>query len=68
MTIEEEFHKRWAGRKFVCMDTNDVFVIPDDVQMGNFFRIGNGYIDVGDEFFYRTGGNLKELGDQNEME
>lgn len=57
----EEFRKLWAGRTFKCLDTDVVFTMPDDVKPREFFPIGNGFIDVGDGFYSRGGGNIVEI-------
>lgn len=53
--------ENWAGRVFVCNDTGEKFTIPDDVKPKDFFVIGNGFIDVGDGYYCRWGGNIEEV-------
>lgn len=63
-----EFRQKWVGRKFKCLNSGEEFTIPDNVRKGDFFYVGDGFIDVGDEFMHRVGGNLIEvrIGDENE--
>lgn len=62
MSKLEEFRKQWTGRTFKCMDTGTTFTIPDDVRECDFFKIGNGFLDVGRYKAYsRYGGNVTEV-------
>lgn len=42
-----EFKQLWAGRKYKCTKTGEVFTIPDDVKECDFFQFGEAFIDVG---------------------
>ena len=55
------FRSEWAGRVFECKDTGVVFTIPSNVSRGDFFKIGNGFLDVGDGYYSRKGGNVVEI-------
>ena len=58
----EQFRKLWVGRKFKCLETGEEFIIPDDVRECDFFKVGNGYVDVGRLNFYcRFGGQITEV-------
>lgn len=56
-----EFRKMWAGRTFKCKDTEETFTIPEDVCFKNFYSFGNCFVDVGDEYYARSGGNIEEI-------
>ena len=51
----------WAGRRFMCRTTGEVFTIPDDVRYRAFYNIGKGFIDIGDGWYCRFGGDIVEL-------
>lgn len=63
---EFKFKLEWVGRGFICLDTGESFSVPSNVGPGDFFKVGNGYLDVGDlELNYcRTGGNVGEVFEQ----
>ena len=42
-----EFKQLWAGKKYKCTKTGEVFTIPDDVKECDFFQFGEAFIDVG---------------------
>ena len=56
-----EFRAKWAGRKFQCVKTGEVFVIPDNVYYRDFYQFGEAFIDVGDGHYVRFGGAVNEL-------
>ena len=56
-----EFRAKWAGRKFQCVKTGEVFVIPDNVYYRDFYQFGEAFIDVGDGHYARFGGVVNEL-------
>lgn len=57
-----EFKCQWANRTFRCKDTGVEFTIPECVEEGAFFIIGQGFLDVGRLNDYsRRGGNLEEV-------
>ena len=67
MTRLEEFRKVWVGRTFKCTDTGETFTIPDDVYECDFFKIGNGYLDVGRyDYYCRWIGDIVEVSDGNQ--
>ena len=51
----------WVGRVFKCSTTGQVFVIPDDVRAKDFFSFGECFVDVGDGYYARFGGNPVEI-------
>lgn len=51
----------WIARRFKCLETGEVFQIPDDVYYNQFFKVGNGFVDVGDGYYCRIGGNIEEV-------
>lgn len=54
--------EQWAGRRFTCTKTGETVTIPDTVMPGDFFWVGESYIDVGDGLYSRGGGTtLKEI-------
>lgn len=57
----EEFIEKWKGRKFRCKDTGVEFTVPDCVFYRDFYIIGKGFLDVGDGYYARFGGNIEEL-------
>ena len=42
-----EFKQLWAGKKYKCTKTGEVFTIPNDVKECDFFQIGEGFLDTG---------------------
>lgn len=42
-----KFKKQWVGRKFKCTSTGEVFTIPFEVMERDFFKVGDGFVDVG---------------------
>lgn len=62
MTKLEQFRQQWAGRVFRCKETGETFTIPSDVRECDFFRVGNGFIDVGRfGYYHRRGGDIEEI-------
>jgi len=60
----DEFQKAWAGRTFECGDTGTRITIPEEVFFRDFIICGKGFIDVGDGYYARFGGNIKEVKDE----
>ena len=56
----DDFQKEWAGRTFRCLETGETLVIPNDVRRRQFFTFGECFVDVGDGFYARFGGNMVE--------
>lgn len=55
----DEFKMIWSGRKYRCNDTGEVFTIPENVKECDFFKVGDGFVDVGRLGSYsRFGGNI----------
>ena len=42
-----EFKQLWAGKKYKCTKTGEVFTIPNDVKECDFFQIGEVFLDTG---------------------
>ena len=60
-----EFQQIWAGRKYRCDTTGVEFTIPDNVRETDFFKVGEGAIDVGRlGFYYRIIGDIVEVIDE----
>lgn len=48
--------EEWAGRTFRCTETGESFTMPVDVRPKRFYSVGEGYIDVGDGYYFRSCG------------
>lgn len=42
-----EFNRMWAGLKYRCTKTGEIFTIPENVKECDFFQFGEAFIDVG---------------------
>lgn len=42
-----EFNRMWAGLKYKCTKTGEIFTIPENVKECDFFQFGEAFIDVG---------------------
>ena len=42
-----QFNRMWAGLKYKCTKTGEIFTIPEDVKERDFFSFGNAFVDVG---------------------
>jgi hypothetical protein len=42
-----EFKCQWVGRTYRCTSTGKTFTIPYEVQERDFFKVGEGFVDVG---------------------
>jgi hypothetical protein len=60
MTFRAE---EWAGKQFKCTETGEILTIPADVRPKSFYQFGNCFVDVGDGYYSRMGGNLQQLED-----
>lgn len=59
----------WIGRTFKCLDTGEkVKLTKKMVKPKAFISIGNGYIDLGDGYYYRGGGNIQEITKQKKID
>lgn len=56
-----EFRCQWVGRKFQCGKTGEIFTIPEDVMERDFFRVGDGWVDVGRLNFYSRFSGVREI-------
>jgi len=52
---------KWAGRKFVDSATGTTLTIPDSVGARDYYQFGESFIDVGDGYYSRAGGDFHEL-------
>lgn len=60
----KEFYKfkcTWVGRRFKCVKTGEILEIPETVTYRSFFEFGECFIDVGDGYYSRFGGEIEEL-------
>jgi hypothetical protein len=58
--------KKWAGQKYVCGTTGEFFTIPEDVCRGAFYSFGKSFVDCGDGYYCRWGGNPIRIPNQDE--
>lgn len=59
---EYEFKCGWVGRVFQCNETGEKVTIPFGVKECNYFKVGNGAVDVGRLNAYcRIIGNVIEI-------
>lgn len=56
-----KFKCTWIGRKFRCMKTGEELTILETVTYGSFFEFGECFIDAGDGYYCRFGGNIEEV-------
>ena len=62
LTNETLFRKEWAGRVFMCPKTGAQLQIPVDVVEGQYFTIGECFLDVGRlNAYHRRSPQLVEL-------
>lgn len=58
----KEFKALWSGRKFKCLETEEVVTITDDMAHPRaFIKVGNGAVDLGDGFYSRRVGKVEEV-------
>ena len=60
-TLTQYLARMWGGRKFKCGITGEEITLPSVIHRGQFFAFGQSFVDVGDEFMCRFGGNPVEL-------
>jgi hypothetical protein len=53
--------EKWIGRTYECPTTGARMTIGPDVHRGQFIAFGDCFIDVGDGFYSRSGGNPIEI-------
>lgn len=51
----------WKGRTFECLMTGERLTIPDDVRPKQFMKFGECFIDMGDGYYMRYGGEFEEV-------
>lgn len=51
------FHAAFCGTKWECGITGDEFEMPDDYGKRQYFKFGQSFIDLGDGYYSRYGGN-----------
>lgn len=57
-----EFQSKWVGRVFQCEDTGEKVTIPYGVKECNYFKVGDGAVDVGRlDAYSRIIGNVIEV-------
>ena len=56
-----QFKQQWAGRKWKCNTTGEVFTIPNDVYETAFYSFGNAFVDVGRLNAYCRFSNCTEI-------
>lgn len=62
LTNEALFRREWAGRVFMCPKTGEQFIIPQEVREGDYFTIGECFLDVGRlHAYHRRSPQLIEL-------
>lgn len=52
---------RWIGSKWKCLDTGEELVIGEDIEYGDYIRVGNGAVDLGNHYYSRICGNVVEI-------
>lgn len=58
----ENWRKSWENTKWVCCETGESLTItPEMVKIGACYSFGNSYVDLGDEYYGRMGGNPKKV-------
>ena len=60
-SLTEYLSRIWGGRKFKCGITGEELTMPDIIYRGEFFSFGESFIDIGNEYYCRTGGNPIEI-------
>lgn len=55
------FKMMWAGRKWRCLTTNEVFIVPPDVKPTDFYSWGEAFLDVGRDGGYYRVSNCEEI-------
>ena len=51
------FHAAFCGTKWECGITGEKFEMPDDYGKKHYFKFGQSFIDLGDGYYSRYGGN-----------
>ena len=51
------FHAAFCGTKWECGITGEKFEMPDDYGKRHYFKFGQSFIDLGDGYYSRYGGN-----------
>ena len=47
----------WADSKWKCDYTGEEFTLPTEVRKGDFYSFGKSFVDTGDGYYSRWGGN-----------
>lgn len=63
-SLTDILSENWGGRTFKCLDTGEEVTLPDTIYRGQFFKVGDGFVDVGDEYYSRWGGSIIEITDK----
>jgi len=56
-SLTEYLSRVWGGRTFQCGITGEEITLPDIIYRGDFFSFGKSFIDIGNEYYSRAGGN-----------
>lgn len=56
-----KFKCTWIGRKFRCSKTGEELIIPETVSYGSFFKFGDCFINLGDNYYSRFAGDIEEV-------
>ena len=56
-TLTEYLSRLWGNTKWKCGITGEEITLPSIIYRGQFFEFGKSFIDVGDEYYSRAGGN-----------
>lgn len=58
----KEWRERWENTTWRCKISGEQITIsPEMVKIGAFYRFGESYIDLGNEFYCRFGGYPEEV-------
>lgn len=60
-----KFRCSWVNRVFKCKTTGETFTIPENVKERDFFRVGDGFVDVGVLDGYSRRSNVIEITNQH---
>lgn len=64
-----KFNKEdWIGRVFRCPVTQEQVIITESMAFpGKFIIIGEGFLDLGDGYYSRVGGNVVEITEEENV-
>ena len=64
----QEFRDKWVGRTFKCTVTNEIFTVPASAYYRDYYTFGEASLDLGDGYYARWGGNIVEVGKEEDVE